>query len=338
MKQRNSRAFRPSPQRLAPRIGLFLTLAATSLGVSTTAQADNFPTSPISMLIGASAGGGLDYIARSFNQELGEELGQSVIVEYRPGAAGLLAANAAKNAKPDGHTLWIADVGPMSVHPHLYQEANYDAMKEFTHLGMLAQIPLILVVNASVDANTLEEFIELARDSDSLTYGSVGVGNGTHLAMELFKQQNDLQIQHVPYKGVAPAVTDVVGGHIDSMFVDVKTGAPHVKNGSLKPLALAAADRVSALPDVPTFGELGVEGFDVSPWVGLAAPAPLDPAIALKLRDALQTVTHQESVKNRLIEGGFIPLTGTAADMTAAVESDSELWGELINDLGIKIN
>ncbi len=302
------------------------------------AQANDYPTRPVSILIGAAAGGGLDYIARSINEGLAKEIGQPVVVESRPGAAGLVAANAAKNADPDGYTLWVADVGPLAVHPHLYREVAYDPTVDFTPLGLLAQIPLVLVVNENIDASNLEEFIQTAKGGDRLSYGSVGVGNGTHLVMELFQQQNDLQLQHVPYKGVAPAINDVLGGHIDAMFVDIKTAAPHIKHGTLKAFALAAAERSPALPDVPTFAELGHEGFDVSPWVGLVAPADLPPAVSDTLRSAVQSVTEKDSTSKRLLEGGFIPLRGTATEMSDLILRENQLWGGLIEELNIQVD
>jgi len=314
-------------------------LACLALGATTTvgAQEADYPNKPVRVLIGAAAGGGLDYIARSFTDSLSKELGQPVIIDYRPGAAGLLAADAAAKAAPDGYTLWVADVGPLAVHPALYSNINYDAEKDFSYLGMLAQIPLVLVTHPSVAANNLDEFTALAGKQPEMSYGSVGVGNGTHLTMELYKQRTHTQLRHVPYRGVAPAITDVLGGHIETMFVDIKTAAPHIREGKLKALALAAAERNPALPDVLTFGEAGIEGFDVSPWVGLAAPAGLPEGVAARLRDALAKVTQMPETAQRLADGGFIPLVGSAQRMEELAVADRELWGGLIRERGIRV-
>ncbi|MCK9512100.1 MAG: tripartite tricarboxylate transporter substrate binding protein [Pigmentiphaga sp.] len=324
-------------QAMRQAAAVSITCLALGAPAVAAAQAAAYPAKPVSILIGAAAGGGLDYIARSFTDALSKELGQPVIVDYRPGAAGLLAADAAAKAAPDGYTLWVADVGPLAVHPSLYSSINYNAEKDFSYLGMLAQIPLVLVTHPSVGANDLDEFTALAAKQPGMSYGSVGVGNGTHLTMELYKQRTGTDLRHVPYRGVAPAITDVLGGHIETMFVDIKTAAPHIREGRLKALALAAAERNPALPEVPTFGEAGIEGFDVSPWVGLAAPAGLPEPVATRLREALAKVTQMPETRQRLADGGFIPLVGSAQRMEELAVADRELWGNLIRERGIRV-
>ncbi|MCP4515782.1 MAG: tripartite tricarboxylate transporter substrate binding protein [Delftia sp.] len=275
-------SFHPASHRGLQRRLLILAAAA----LPGLALAQKWPAQPVRIVVPYTAGGGSDNIARALGTELSRELGQPVVVDNKPGASAMLGAELVARAAPDGYTLLLADM-PHTITPSLYK-TPYDALKDFTPVALIGSSPLVLAVNPKLKAQSVKEYIAMARARPGqINFASGGTGTATHLAGELFKQQTDTFITHIPYKGSGQAVADVVAGHTESMFSSAPTVIPHIKSGALRALATTGAQRSPALPQVPTMAESGVRGLTVLHWFGLLAPARLPPGIQTALHDAV---------------------------------------------------
>ena len=298
-----------------------------------------FPDKPIEWVVPYPAGGGSDVVARTLAEPMGKALGQTLIVLNKPGAATNIGADYVAKSKPDGHVLMTADTATLAANPSLYAKLPYSAERDLAPVGLIARFPMILVVNADVPVKTLAEFTAWAKaQPGSLNYASPGAGSPHHLASELFRERSALKLTHVPYRGAAPAVQDVIGGQVPFMFVDTAAGYPHILSGKLRPIGIASPKRVAGFETIPTLSEQGMGGFEAYAWQGLAVPAATPPATVAALSKALQTALDTTAVKARFQTLGLEALPGTPAQMAAYAKSEREKWGQVIRASNIRLD
>jgi len=321
------------------------TLLATGLSlavpavITTPSRAQAYPSQPIRWIVPYPAGGGTDVVARTLAEEMKAGLGQQIIVDNKPGAATIIGAEALKQSKPDGYTIGTGDTSTLSSNPHLYKTLPYDPAKDFVLIGMMARFNLLLVVHPSVDAKTVKEFIALrAAAKEPLGYATPGIGTPHHLAMELFNQRSASKGLHVPYKGAAPAVQDLIAGQVPSMFLDLAAGIQHVRAGKVRVLAVASAKRLAALPDAPTLAEAGVADSEAYALQGLAAPAGTPKPIVERLNAELVKAVGSAAVVKRFDELGVEPISSTPEQFAETVRAESTKWGALIKELKISLD
>lgn len=302
------------------------------------AFADVYPSRPIRMFVGLPPGGAVDTIARLAAEALGSSIGQAVVVENRPGASGMLAAEAVARTAPDGYGIGLLDVGALAVNPALQKKISYDVRKDFTYLGPVARIPLVLVASATAPVKSLQDLTAYAKaNPGKLNYASSGVGGPLHLAFEAYKQRTGVNIAHVSYRGGAPALQDLIAGHVDLMFIDVNLGAQYAAQGRVRPLAVATAERNGQLPNVPTFEELGFKGFAASPWCVVAAPRGLPSDIASKLSMGLATAVDAPTFEGRLREKGFARFSAVSGGLGRFVDAELDTYKALIREQRIQL-
>ena len=319
--------------RIKNAMRLLLLVAALLPGL---ACAQAYPAKAIRMIIAFSPGGPTDIVARIVAQKLTEQIGQQVLVENRPGAGGNIAAELAAKAAPDGYTVFY-NTSAIVIGPALYAKVNYDTFKDFVPVALTATVPLVLLVNPSVPAKNVRELIELARAKPGLlNYSSSGTGTITHLAAALFAERTGMTAQHVPYKGSAPALVDLAGGQVQFMIDTINTGLAYVKDNRLRVLAVATLARSILLPDVPTFNETVLPGFEMSAWQGVVVPTGTPQAIVDRLNAELNKAMASPDVRARLALQGAEPLGGTAAQYAAYIQSESVKWGQVIKAAGVK--
>jgi tripartite-type tricarboxylate transporter receptor subunit TctC len=324
----------PHPIRLALAFGSALALG---LALTTPGVAQPYPSQPIKVIVSLAPGGVADILARAFAAKLGEQ-GKTVIVENRTGGAGLIGADAAAKSPPDGYTLYMGFHGTQSILPHLQSKMPYDAAKDFLPVIFLATSPNILVVHPSVPANTPRELIaHIKANPGKVTYASPGVGSSGHLAAEQFKQIHGLDIVPVHYRGAAPALQDLVAGHAQMMFDIVPLTKEQLAGGRVRALAVTAAKREPAVPDVPTFAEIGMPGIEGGPWFGLFAPAGT-PRTAIDWVNAeAKKAFSAPDLNARLVGQGLTLPLGSPEDFGRHVEAETKRWGEVIRKGNIKI-
>jgi len=317
----------------------FLSIAAAMLIWSAGVFAQAYPAKPIRLIVPYPPGGGTDFFARLVGAKMSEHIGQPIVVENRPGAATIIGAEAAARAAPDGYTVLLADSTTLAVNPSLYRKLPYDPQKDFLPISMTARFAMLLVVNPSlIKAASVKEFIaEAKRDPGKINFASVGAGTTHHLAMELFKQQSGISLNHIPYKGAAPAVQDLVGGQVPVMFLDLAAGAPQIRAGKIKALAVASARRISALPDVPTVAESGVPGFEAWAWQGLVVPAGTPREAMTRLRVEYSKAVGDPALRQKLIDAGVEPLTSTPEELAAYIRSETAKWAKVVKEANIKV-
>ena len=320
---------------------LHLLLALCALGCCVPAHsagpADDYPNRPIRLVVPFPPGGGTDIVARVIVVKLTEGWGQQIIIDNRGGAGGVIGADTVAKSTPDGYTLLFGTPGALVINPLLNSKLPYNAMRDFAPVSLLALNPQLLAVHVSVPAGTVKELIALARaQPHKLNYASVGEGTPNHLAMELFKSMTGTDMVHVPYKGAAPAVTDLVGGHVQLMFNPMPPLLPHVKSGRLKALAVGGTQRSGALPDVPTVAEAGVPGYEYVTWYSIVAPARTPRAIIDKLNARLAEVLAMPDVAQRLSVQGAEPRASTPGELSRFMQEDTKRLGGIIRSAGIK--
>ncbi len=314
-------------------------LSATTLAVlSQGAAAQPYPNKPIRLIVPYSAGGGTDVMARAIAEKLARELAVPVVVDNRAGAGGNIAAAAAAKAPADGYTLFFGAAGPLAINPALYEKLPFDPVKDFMPIGLVGKMPLFLTVPAALPVRSLKDLIELARSRPAeLNYASSGVGGTTHLAMEVLKSQTGAGLTHVPYKGTAAGVTDMLGGNIHAIFDAWATTGPHVQAGKLKFLAVSTASRSAIEPQVPTVVESGFPGFDVYVWYGLMAPAGTPPEVIAKLSSETAKVMAQADLKERFASLGMEPLSSTPEQFSAHLRTETAKWAKIVRDSGARV-
>src|SRR5215472_4765650 len=292
------------------------------------AQEADYPNRPVRVVVPYPAGGLVDLITRVVCERLGASLGQQFVIESRAGANGTIATASVAHADPDGYTLLMV-TDSHGVNPLFYKNLAYDSVKDFAPIG--------LTVHVSVPARTVKELVALARaEPGTLSYGSIGVGSASHLAGELFKVRAGVDMLHVPYRGGAPAVNDLIAGHLKTMFLTPVSGLPHIRAGRLAPLAIAAPERFALMPDVPTMAEAGVP-LEVAYWVGMAAPAATPPAVVAKLAKALSAVTAAPETRERLTEMGVVMTPLGAAAFGDFIRADLKGWADFVAQAKIKL-
>jgi tripartite-type tricarboxylate transporter receptor subunit TctC len=297
---------------------------------------DAWPNKPVRFVVPYVAGGASDITVRSIAQLLTTSLGQTMMVENKAGGGGNIGTDFVAKAAPDGYTFLMAYAGPIAINPHLYKNISFNAQKDFAPVSLMAQAPLILAVHPSVPANNLAELIAyLKANPDQVFFGSSGTGGADHLAGELFRLQADVRINHIPFKGGAQAVVDLVAGRTQLEFLTIPGGLSHIRAGRLKAIALASSKRFPLFPDVPTMTEAGMKDFEINNWYGLSAPAGTPAPIIASMNRALQQAIQDPALRARFQEVGLVPMSNTPDEFTALIKSDSEKWQKIIQSAGV---
>ena len=300
---------------------------------------DNYPTKPVRILVGFPPGQATDIIARAVAQKLGDMWGQQVIVDNRPGAAGIIASELAAKATPDGYTLLMSSSGPLAINTGLYAKLPYDPVKDYEPITVTASVPLVLVVNPSLPVTSLKELVALAKSKPGqLNYASGGSGVTNHLAMELFKSAAGLEINHIPYKGSTPALTDLIAGQVPFMFETGLATIPLIKAGKLRAIAVSSARRTVALPEVPTVAESGYRGFEAVAWVAFVAPAGIPAPVLSRLSADTLKILRMPDVRERFLGLGAEPVGNTPAEFRTYLRAEIAKWGKAVKDSGARVD
>ena len=315
-------------------------IAAVLLGLAEVAVGQAaYPGRPVTLVVPFPPGGGTDTGARIVAQKLGAKWGQTVIVENKGGAAGMIGADMVAKAKADGYTLLMGNIGTQAINPSLYKKMPYDAATAFVPIALVAELPLAMMVNPAVPAKTAREFIALAKsEPGKLSYSSSGAGGAPHLAAEMFKEATGTFIVHVPYRGGGPAIGDLLAGHVHLSFMTVLEASGHIKAGKLRALAVTGSQRVAALPEVPTLAEAALPGFNSISWIGVLAPAGTPKEIVDKVSSDVREVVASDEVKQKLIELGAVPAGTTPAQFQALIDSDRRRYAQVIKDKKITVD
>ncbi len=320
-----------SPRRL------LAVLALCIMQIPAWAQADDYPNRPIRFIAPIPAGGSTDVLTRDIARRLQERWGQPAVVENKPGSTGSIGAALVARAPADGYTLLLVNSGHV-INGHVYAKLPYDPIKDFVPVVHATSLAMGLFVHPSVPARNLSEFLTLARAKPGgLSFATSGNGGAGHLGGELIKSATGIDMVHVPYRGSAPAIADVVAGQVPVSIADVPLAAPHVRSGALRPIALASAGRSAVLPDLPTFAELGIANVDFSVWVGFLAPAGTPRAIVDKLNREIVAIVREPAMKTRLLELGFEVVASSPAEFEHRMKADHDRFGAVVRNAGIKL-
>jgi tripartite-type tricarboxylate transporter receptor subunit TctC len=317
-------------------------LIAGLLGVLAAAGAaaqGGFPSRPITMIVGFAPGGGTDTAARIIAKAATENLGQSVIVENRAGAGGNIAHDLVAKAAPDGHTILLGSVGPLTVAPHMIKNLPYDPLKDLVPVTMAVTFANVLVVHEGVPVRTLADYVKLANEKpNTLTYGSSGIGGAGHLSGELFRMVSKASIVHVPYKGGGPAMQDLLGKQIASIFATPISAGPHIKAGKIHAVAVTSAQRTSFMPDVPTIAESGFPGFEAINWYAYVLPAKTPTEIVERWNRELVKILNDPAVRQALLAQGMEPAPGTREALAAYIKREYDTWARVVKEANITAN
>ncbi len=315
------------------RAGVVIAFAVLVTPVTVqTAIAQNYPTKPIRFIVGP----GPDVLPRLIGQKLTDDWGQQVVVDQRPGAGGIIAADTAAKAAPDGYTLLLT-TGAYTVNAVYYAKLPYDLVRDFAPVSLLATIQFLLVVHPSVPVKSVEELLQLARAKPGqLNCASSGTGTTAHFGCEMLKSMGRIDIVHVPYKGVAPAITELLGGQVQMFFAVMQAGLPHVRAGKLKALAVSGAKRAPAAPELPTVAEAGIPGFAFDSWNGVHVPARTPKSVTAKLNAELVKTIKLPDVQKRMLDLGLEPVGSTPEDFAAFVKADIARWARVVKDAGVR--
>jgi tripartite-type tricarboxylate transporter receptor subunit TctC len=301
------------------------------------AHADDYPSRPITVIVPFAPGGSSDVVMRLLSKRVSETIKQTIVIENRPGGAGNVAALAVKNAPKDGYILMMGHTGSHAINATLYPDLKFHPLKDFTAIAPLISFNNILNVPADSPAKSPKELVALAKSkSEGLTYASQGVGTGGHLLGVLLAKHSGTKLVHVPYRGVAPAVTDMVAGRVDMMFLSYLTAGPHVQSGKLRMLAIAGEKRHPQFPNVATMGESGFPGVEMEQWFGLFGPAGLPDAVVRKLNAEFVKALNSDEVKNTLMPQGSVIIPGTPQDLTKMIARDIDRLGQVVKESGAK--
>ncbi len=311
----------------------FILMGASALVVAQ----DNWPNKTLKIIAPVQPGGGVDLVARLIADRLGKALGQSIIVENMSGGGGIVGSQATARAAPDGYTLMVGYVGTHGTNPAL-RKLPYDAVKDFSPIAMVGGTPNIMVVNPTVPANSLKEFIAYAKANPvSVSYGSSGQGTLTHLVMEQLKEEAGIDVAHVPYRGIGPALTDLLGGQTQISAPGLAAALPHIKAGKLRPLAITGSVRHPLMPNVPTLAELGYKGFDGVQWYGIVGPARMPPAIVKRLNTEINKLIVAAELKEKLSGEALEPMPMTPERFGEYIKDDIAKWEKLVKSRKIEI-
>ena len=296
-----------------------------------------YPTKPIRLVVPFAPGGSSSIVARVVAAEMSKELGQQIIIDNKPGGGGNVAMLEVARAEPDGYTLIIGHIGTLAVNPYMFAKLPFDVDKDFVPVSLLAKVPNIFVVNASVPAKDLKEFVALARAKPGqLNYGSAGNGSAGHLAFEYLKLVTNIDVAHVPYKGTGPQLTDLLGGRTDASSAGTPPLLPHVKSGKLRAIAVGLPQRIPSLPEVGTVAEQGYPGFETSQWYGIIAPAKTPEAIVMRLAAEAAKAAKTPAVAERFAADDAIAVGSTPAEFAAFIKQEQARWSEVVRKAGVK--
>lgn len=314
-------------------------LAAAAMSLPTLAQTSSFPQRPVRIVVPYTTGGSNDVIARLLAQQLQEAWGQPVVVENKPGAAGNIGASDIAKSAPDGHSLLLTNINIVSMNPGLIANMPFDPQKDFAPISLLGTTALALVVHPSVPANNVRELIDLARKGPGrLNYASSGNGSPQHMSAEMFKAMTKTSLTHIPYRGAAPAVNDLLAGQVQVTVGVVNQLIPHIRAGKLKALGVTTRKRLAQMPDVPTLDEAGVQGYESEIWLGLAAPAATPPAIIEQINQAVRKAMASADVVSKLQSQGIDVMVSSPDQMRQRGLEDLKRWGDIIRTAGIKVD
>lgn len=317
-------------------IGMVAAVALTLL-VAPLARAQGFPSKPVHIIVPYAPGGQVDLLARMLSERLEKAWDNAVVVEYKPGFAGNMGIDYVAKAPADGYTLVIAPAGNLTISPHLHSTLRYNALKDLAPVTLLATADNVLVVGKQIAAKTLQELIAFARDNPGkLTFASSGAGSQAHVAGELLKTSASLDMLHVAYKGGAPAITDLLGGRVSMMFLQISLALPHIKTGALHPIGVAKLQRSPILPNVPTIDEQGLRGFEAVSWYALMAPSGTSYDVVTKTSKQVTQILRDPEIRQRLTELAVDPAGGTPEELSALIHAEWKRWGEVVRDARIQ--
>lgn len=315
-----------------------LCAVTAALACAGAVHAQKFPAKPLRFVVGLAPGGGTDIVARLVGNKLSADVGQQVMVDNRPGASGNIAAELVARASPDGYTLVVVTASH-AINPSLFSKMSYDPIKDFAAVTQLTAQPYLFVVNPSVPAKSVKEFIALAKKrKDGMNYASSGAGLLGHLGMELLKLQGGFQATHVPYKGASPALTDTITGQVDAFFPTIISGLPQVKSGRVRAIGVTTLKRSPLLPELPTVAEQGFPNYEVSGWYGALAPAGTPKDIVSFLQAAIAKALHSPDIKQRLASQGAEGIGNTPEEFDAYVKSEKEKWAKVVERVGARVD
>lgn len=328
----------PTQPRRATAALAALILCGTAITAISNAVAQSYPVRPVRLIIPYPPGGGLDIFGRSFATKMGENLGQPIIVENRPGASTIIASEATAKSPADGYTILLGDMATFAVNPLLYKKLPYDPFRDFAPVSLAIRAALMLTVNPGVPASTVQELIAYLKSRPGqLNYGSPGAGSPHHLAMEMFKQNTGVTTTHVAYKGAAPAVQDLIPGQIQLMFLDLGSAGPHIKSGKIRALGVGNTQRLASMSDIPTIAESGVTGFDAFGWGAIAVPAGTPKDIIARLNSEFARATADPSLRERFAVIGFEVMHSTPEAMVDYMKRETEKWAKVVRAGNITI-
>ena len=315
-----------------------LTLIAATAGTLTPVAAQDYPTRPITLVVPYAAGGGNDAMARIVADKMSRTLGQQIVIENRGGAGGSIATRAVAKAAPDGYTLVLGGTGTLAINPTLYGNVGYDPRKDFAPVGLIGTSALIVLVHPSLPAQSITDLIALAKaQPGKLNYASAGSGSGIHLATELFQVMAGIKLTHIPYKGSGPALSDLIGGHVNIYFSSLPPAQGVARDGKVRALAVTGATRSAVFPDVPTVAEAGLTGFEAVLHYGIVAPAGTPRPIIDKLNAALREAVASPDTKTRMAADGTEPLISTPEEYAADIDLEETKWSKIVRQSGAKV-
>jgi tripartite-type tricarboxylate transporter receptor subunit TctC len=313
----------------------FLSCAFT-LG-ATVACAQPYPTKPIRLLIGFPPGGGTDVASRVLTHHLTEKFGQPIVIDYRPGAAGTVGNALAAKATPDGYTWLMTATGPHVIGPNYYRSLSYDPFRDYAAIAMVSISPYLLVVHPSVEAKTVQELVAwLGKRATPAAYSTAGAGTPSHMGSELFRMMSKVTMTHVPYKGAAPALMDIIGGQVQLGFSDIIISAPHLASGRVRALATSGSTRTPLAPHLPTVAESGLPGFEALVWYGLVGPKGMPDTVVRLVNAEISRLLNLAEVRERYATLGATPTPGTPADFSAQIKRDYDKWAKVMQSAGIR--
>ena len=323
-------------KRLLAFVALLSMAAAQQTSAQQAANVANFPDKPLKIVVTFTTGGAPDTLARIIGERLTAAWGQPVIVDNKPGAGGNLGADFVAKSAPDGYTLVVGTVGTHSINPALYSKMPYDAVKDFTPITLIATTPNMLVINNDVPAKNLKDFIALGKKDGKMTFASSGSGTSIHVSGELFKTMTGIDMVHIPYKGRATAIPDVLGGRVTMMFDNMPSSLALVREGKLRALGVTSSSRSPAAPDIPTIAESGLPGFDAVSWFALFAPANTPKPIIDKLQSEVRRILKTPEVTKKLADNGLDPVGGTSEELAAYQKAEIIKWAKVVKESGAK--
>jgi len=326
---------------MGPRITRYLLslLAAAcfvSTGQATNSKTEDYPSKPITFYVGYATGGSADTIGRLILPQLADRIKQPIVIDNRAGAAGVIGLDTVARSTPDGYVMGFGTAGALASNVTLHPNLPYDPLRSFSPVGTVVRIPIVLVTDSNGPFKTVDDVLKAAKTTP-VSYGSAGTGSSTHLAGELLSQMTGAQLTHVPYKGTGPAAVDVLGGHLDTAFIDLPTAVPHIRSGRMRILGVTNSERSQLIPDVPTISESGIPGYAFTTWFGIVMPAGTSEAITTYLNRELVTLLQADSVREQLKIAGAEPFISTPKEMQEIIANEIELTRRVIQSAGIKL-